>query len=121
MEKLPAKSIDDIRRGKGTLPEWVTERHIEQFTHDIIEALDHCHSQNLYHRDLHFGNIMFTQSPTEVDKLGYIIDFGLSGFGQADMDPYKKETNTETFTYDNDYGRIDAVRDELLRLWGNKK
>ena len=121
MEKLQAKSIDDLRRGLGSLPAWVTERHIDQFIQDLISAIDTCHQEGLYHRDMHLGNIMFTQSPSETDKLGYIIDFGLSGRGQEGLDPYRKETNTEIFTYKDDYGRIKKVKDELLRLlWRNQ-
>ncbi len=120
MEKLQAKSIDNLRRGFGSMPTWVTERHIDQFIQDLINTIDICHQKGLYHRDMHLGNIMFTQSPTETDKLGYIIDFGLSGHGQEGLDPYRKETNTETFTYKDDYGRINKVKEELLRLWRNQ-
>lgn len=121
MEKLQAKSVDDLRHGLGTIPDWVTERHIDHFIQDLLHTIDTCHKSGLYHRDMHLGNIMFTQSPTETDKLGYIIDFGLSGHGHEGFDPYRKETNTETFTYKDDYGRIHKVKEELLRLlWRNQ-
>lgn len=116
MEKLPARSVDDIVRGHASIPSWVTERHIDMFVQDLVELIDVCHEQNLYHRDLHPGNIMFTQSRTETEKLGYIIDFGLSGRQVPGFDPYRKETNTETFTYEDDYGKIAKVKDDLLRI-----
>lgn len=120
MEKLRARSIDHLRRGYGSMPKWVTEWHIDKFIQDLINTIDTCHENGLYHRDMHLGNIMFTQSPTETDELGHIIDFGLSGHGQEGMDPYRKETNTETFTYKDDYGRINKVKEELLRLLWRK-
>lgn len=121
MKRLPARSIDDMRRGKATLPAWCTEAHIDRFCDDLHRALDVLHSVGLYHRDLHYGNIMFSAEPEEPEKLGYIIDFGVSSFGVEGLDPYRSEARGEVFTYDDDYGRIEGVRNELKRqLWSRK-
>lgn len=121
MKRLPARSIDDMRRGKATLPPWCTEAHIDRFCDDLQRALDVLHSAGLYHRDLHYGNIMFSAESEEPQKLGYIIDFGVSSFGVEGLDPYRSEARGEVFTYDDDYGRIEGVRNELKRqLWSRK-
>jgi len=116
MEKLVARSIDDLRRGMGAIPPWVTPEHIEEFCSELKRAIDICHEHNLYHRDLHFGNIMFTQSKVEMPNLGYIIDFGLSSHGIKGLEPYRKERGDQVFTYGDDYGRIQSVKQELMRL-----
>lgn len=116
MEKLPAKSIDDLQRGYGSIPDWIDESMIHKFCDDLKQALDACHAAGLYHRDLHSGNIMFTQSPEPTNILGYIIDFGVSCFGVEGLEPYKSADSRGVFTYDDDYGRIEEVRQSLLRL-----
>lgn len=116
MERLPARSIDDLLRGKGSIPAWVDERVIEKFCDDVLRALDHCHKNGLFHRDLHLGNLMFTQSKVPTEVLGYIIDFGVSAFGVEGLEPYKSTDSRGTFTYDDDYGRLAQVKSSLLRL-----
>lgn len=118
MERLHARSIDDLLRGFGSLPEWFGEVEIDELCNQLIKAIDLLHEHNLYHRDLHKGNVMVTQASSreELGKLGYIIDFGLSGIGHEGMDPYKKETNGQVFTYADDYGRIEFFRKELKEL-----
>lgn len=116
MERLPARSVDDLLRGFGSIPQWVDELVINLFCDDLRKSLDQCHKQGLYHRDLHFGNVMFTQSQMPVETLGYIIDFGVSSEGVEGLEPYKSTDSRGTFTYADDYGRIEEVRSSLLRL-----
>ena len=116
MERLPARSVDDLLRGFGSIPNWVDEVVINTYCNDLIKSLDYCHSQGLFHRDLHLGNLMFTQSKEPVETLGYIIDFGVSNIGVDGMEPYKSVDSRGTFTYADDYGRVEEVRSSLLRL-----
>jgi tRNA A-37 threonylcarbamoyl transferase component Bud32 len=116
MQYLKAKSIDHLQRGYGSVPSWLTEAHIDIFCDELMRVLDELHKSGLYHRDLHLGNIMLTQSQEEEQVLGYIIDFGVSAYGQEGMSPYRDEVRGEVFTYDDDYGRIKTVRAELKRL-----
>lgn len=118
MERLPALSVNDVLRRKGSLPEWFDDSVIDTFCDDLIQALDLLHAQGLFHRDLHVGNIMVSTAPTYTpgQKLGYIIDFGLSAHGLEGMDPYRKESDVGVFTYADDYGRINTVRNELKAL-----
>lgn len=109
MEKLPAKSVDDVLRGMGGLPDWFD---VDMFCDELKHVFDELHRRGLYHRDMHVGNLMITQSatPPEDGKWGYIIDFGLSGYGSENMDPYRKELAGQVFTYANDYDIIESVR-----------
>lgn len=116
MERLPARSVDDLLRGFGSIPRWVNEAVINKFCNDLVKSLDLCHKQGLFHRDLHLGNLMFTQSPEPTQILGYIIDFGVSAHGIEGLEPYKSTDSRGTFTYADDYGRIEEVRSSLLRL-----
>ena len=113
MEKLPAHSVDDVLRGvAGVVPEWLD---IDLFCEKIHTFLDQAHERGMYHRDMHPGNIMIRQSLEEPEDgiWGYIIDFGLSGYGNENLDPYKKEVAGTVFTYNNDHAIIPSVRKVL--------
>lgn len=112
MEKLEAKSVEDILHGKGTLPEWLD---IDSFCDELKAMFDHFHGNNLYHRDMHFGNLMISQKKElkEGEKQGYVIDFGLSGESVIEEYAYKKEVAGTTFTYNDDYGIIKTVKKAL--------
>lgn len=112
MEKLPAKSVDDILRGFGSLPDWFD---IDQFCDNLEQFLKELHARGLYHRDMHVGNIMIRQSAEEPEdgKWGYMIDFGLSAHGVENLDPYRKEVADMAFTYANDNGIVAEARHAL--------
>lgn len=112
MEKLHAASIDDILRGRGVLPDWF---EIDTFCEELKKLLDAFHDQDLYHRDMHLGNIMISQAQLRVDtpKMGYVIDFGLSHHSVGGIGAYHQEVAGDTFTYNDDYGIIASVKNEL--------
>lgn len=114
MEKLPAKSVDDILLGKGTLPDWLD---LDVFCSELKSLIDVLHQKGLYHRDMHVGNVMIRQTEKEPEdgKWGYVIDFGLSGYGMEGLDPYKKEVAGELFTYNDDYVIIEEVSKSLSK------
>lgn len=70
MEFLPAKNIDIIEEKKLPLPEGFDVRDFFRRIRAYIQAL---HERNIYHRDLHGGNILIGDDGTP-----YIIDFGQS-------------------------------------------
>jgi tRNA A-37 threonylcarbamoyl transferase component Bud32 len=115
MEKLRARSVDELLRSIGTLPPWFD---VDRFCNSLKGFIDAMHKENLYHRDLHFGNIMISQRREwqEGEPMGYVIDFGLSGYALENMEPYKKDVADMVFTYDNDYGRIELLRKSLKAL-----
>ncbi len=112
MEKLNAKSVDDILHSKGTLPPWFD---VDTFCDELHTVLDHFHAKGLYHRDMHEGNIMISQQKEigDGDKIGFIIDFGLSVQDDTGIEPYKKQVAGTTFTYSDDYGIIKRVQTAL--------
>jgi hypothetical protein len=113
MEKLHAKNIDELIKGQGSIPKWFDP---DRFCDSLTAFIDEMHAQNLYHRDLQPVNIMISQQETwsEGEPMGYMIDFGLSGYAYEHMDPYKKETPGYVFTYPNDYGTVSNLR-KLLK------
>lgn len=115
MEKLNAKSIDHILHGNGFLPDWLD---IDELCRELKAMIDHFHAHNLYHRDMHFGNVMISQKKVleKGDKIGFIIDFGLSAEASMEEFAYKKESAGETFTYSDDYGTIKGVEVALKSL-----
>lgn len=112
MEKLPAKSVDDILHGKGVLPDWFDA---DFFCDELKAMLRHFHEHDLYHRDMHFGNLMISQKDElkEGEKQGYIIDFGLSGESVIEEYAYQKDVAGSHFTYNDDYGIIITVKKAL--------
>ena len=113
MEKLPAVSVDEINRGLKTLPDWVD---IDELCDELEAVIELLHHNGLYHRDLHPGNVMIAvEKPANSHKAAYIIDFGLSGKGDA-IDPYRRETAEGVFTYDDDCVMISRVRQILKKV-----
>ncbi len=115
MEKLPAKSLDDLLRLGGHLPDGFD---VQAFCDDLSATLDHFHKSGLYHRDMHLGNIMVVQDQKLYDEgtWGFVIDFGLSVEDSAGLEPYKRELAGSTFTYDDDYGIMGSVKSSLAQL-----
>jgi serine/threonine protein kinase len=97
MERLNAVSIRDILDGKGRLPVGFS---ISDFRSKINSFLEKMHNKNIYHRDLHEGNIMIANDNSKI----YVIDFGASSKGYGDENPYREELTTDTkiFTRDED-------------------
>jgi|GEM_PF-1596256 len=115
MEKLNASSIDDILRHKGTLPAWID---IDVLCDELRKMLDAFHNVGLFHRDMHFGNIMISQNQRQTpgERMAYIIDFGISTRASDTLEPYKKEVAGSTFTYTDDYAILEFVKLELRAL-----
>jgi len=107
MEKILGSSIKDIIDGKKGIPENFDE---EKFWNQAKEMVKKMNSNNLYHRDLHAGNIMIedeTHSPV-------IIDFGHATLSPGEDDPYLV----------NDYpkrGEARRLQNDLIYLNENKK
>jgi serine/threonine protein kinase len=119
MENLNALSVDDLQRGRGALPNWLREPGmIDQFCEELKKALDLLHSQNIFHRDMHPGNVMVSlKRENNISPFGYIIDFGLSGAEFDEQYAYKKEVAGQVFTFKDDYAIIQQVSNILKRLW----
>lgn len=117
MEKILGPSFNDILEKGVSIPENYNHAF---FWKKLMEYLKIMHDGNIYHRDLHRGNIM-------IDKDGgpVIIDFGTAGraWGSED-DPYKesvpmldKETGTYRLSYQfqKDEGKASWTKDEIAK------
>lgn len=110
MERLQASSLKDIKEGKGEVPVWLD---VERVCDDLKELIELLHREGLYHRDLHVGNVMLRQGeePPEDGVWCYVIDFGHSGHVLVGEDPYKKHEGSKTFTYKEDDGIVESLRE----------
>lgn len=110
MRRLEALSIEDIIKKNLPLPE---NFNFDEFFKEITKYFDKLHASNIYHRDLHWGNIMIegeTGRPC-------IIDFGMSREEYLSTENPYKITNSrggEHFITD-DMIRIREVRNELRK------
>lgn len=95
MERLNAVSLKDILEGKAEFPMKFIEKEGGQFLYDFFKKIDNflekIHERNLYHRDMHAGNVMIN---LETGKPG-VIDFG-SGAKIAFRGTPDDEIYTET-------------------------
>lgn len=64
-------------RDKGILSENENAEIIRQ----LLLAINHCHKQNIFHRDIKLENVMFSEKPGSTIKL---IDFGCSIQGKEE-------------------------------------
>jgi serine/threonine protein kinase len=80
MESLPAVSIDDVLQGRAELPK---NFDLASFRDDLNDFVERMHSENIYHRDLHEGNIMIDKETCQP----YVIDFGAAAefYGQIEI------------------------------------
>jgi serine/threonine protein kinase len=83
METMDAVSVDDLITKRELPPEGFDH---ERFCLEIQAFLDSMHSDRLYHRDLHAGNVMIERGTGRP----VIIDFGRSGLSTPD-DAYTEE------------------------------
>lgn len=71
MENLPAVSIDDVLQDRAELP---ADFDVSALQDDLFEFVEKMHERQIYHRDLHEGNIMIDRQTRQP----YVIDFGAS-------------------------------------------
>jgi serine/threonine protein kinase len=102
MERLNAFSIKDILAGNGHLPEGFS---IQSFREKMLRFIDQMHKKDIYHRDLHEGNIMLNPDNGEI----YVIDFGASIKSYGDEDPYKQQYGRETLFFTKDEDKLTQV------------
>ncbi len=102
MERLNAVSIKDVLEGTGKLP---LEFDLKDFRKKISAFLEKMHEKNIYHRDLHGGNIMIDNETGDL----YVIDFGASTKSFGDEDPYKQVLAIDTKIYTSDENKLTEV------------
>src|SRR4051794_17064848 len=69
----------DLRKYLQQNHNQLTWKERTQITYNIISALDWIHNENAIHRDLHSGNILYSNSRFDISDLGFC--------GPADKSP----------------------------------
>jgi len=105
MEYLKAESINEIIIRNGAFPARFDVGRFETAFRQYVAAM---HNRNIYHRDLHGGNILIADDGTP-----YIIDFGKSTFSITPESAYEAH---DTFGRPmKPYPKDDDRLEELLR------
>src|SRR3989344_6868791 len=86
METIKGGSLRDVEEKRIVLPKDFDNK---SFFDEVAQMVKILHENNLYHRDLHTGNIMFEM---QKDKcIPVIIDFGHSSYIYGNDNPYREE------------------------------
>lgn len=104
METLKAVSIDDILEGRAKLPE---NFDLDLFEKELEYFIEMMHKNNIYHRDLHEGNIMIDNET----GLPYVIDFGAASkfvghIERGERGPYHQRSNGRDIILTSDESMI---------------
>lgn len=71
MEKINGPNLEQLLDQMEAEDKKFTADEFKRISNDIAEQIEKAHAAGLYHRDLHFGNIMFDEEMNV-----YLIDFG---------------------------------------------
>ncbi|MCK9351518.1 MAG: phosphotransferase [Candidatus Paceibacterota bacterium] len=118
MENLPAVSIKDVVFGAG-LPNQYDEK---TFWNDLCEYVQKMHEKGIFHRDLHFENIMIDA----ITGKPFIIDFGdsIKMPENSQDDPYEvrdRYSKSVTGRKQDDFECIEEVRKDFSSSLKRKK
>ena len=104
MERIHGQNIKKILEGAGKLPK---NFKVEEFRQKMKDFLDKMHEANIYHRDLHEGNVMLTEEG-EI----FVIDFGSAtkSFGEDAYEENLGGKGAVKFTPDEDNLRQICIR-----------
>lgn len=107
MEQIKGSSLEDILKDKKNMSQNINWELFFSKLENIIQKL---HTHNIYHRDLHAGNIMINENHEPI-----IIDFGnaYESFF-VDENPYREELGTRTITYKSDEENIQQLKKLFL-------
>ncbi len=108
METIEGCSLEDIVAKNINLPD---NFNPEIFWNKIKKMLEIMHNNNLYHRDIHLGNIMIewkTGNPV-------LIDFGNAGTGFGLEDPYNEieSLRGEVFRFPEDIESLRQIKNKF--------
>jgi len=118
MERIFGFSIQDIEKGKANFP---VGFDVELFFKEVKDMIAKMHENNLYHRDLHSGNIMINIKDGKIKPV--IIDFGSSSYSFGEDDPYKEKNFPRigyTRRFPEDYSEIKKTKDNCVLLLTKK-
>lgn len=108
METIKGQSLQDIIDHKLDLP---TSYNDEKFWNKLKKMITDMHDDNIYHRDLHFGNVMMEFSSGEP----VLIDFGWSAYVPGGDDPYREIDHN--INHQEDFPNDDVQFRNIRRRW----
>ena len=114
-------SVQVSKRKKSNTP--YNENEIKNILYQIAIALQHCHSQNILHRDVKTSNIFISTTNNRI-KLG---DFGVSRVLNTDMSMAETQIGTpyyispeickgQSYSFKSDIWSLGCVMYELMNL-----
>lgn len=117
METIKGSSLRDILTGEAELPE--TYDH-DRFWDRLTSLVGRLNNNNIYHRDLHDGNVMIERETGEP----VIIDFGLAATAFGDEDPYLVEdwpVPGNKYLFKRDEDQVSVMRQRMFRYLQKNK
>jgi len=107
MEHIKGSSLEDILKDKKNMSQNI---NWELFFSKLENLIQELNAHNIYHRDLHAGNIMINENHEPI-----IIDFGdaYESFF-VDENPYREDIGTQTITYKSDKENIQQLKKLFL-------
>ena len=112
MQRLKnCSTIREIMEGELPLPETFDLEKCFRALHEFVKEM---HKKNIFHRDLHDGNVMIDLKTGKA----YVIDFGASIFA-TEEDAYRDETGDKATVYIRDEENLDKT-ERLLRQYLTK-
>lgn len=115
MERITGNSVKDHLEKNIPFPEGFDLR---EFIKSLKIELEKLHNNNIFHRDLHNGNVMIDESGNPV-----IIDFGAAKKTfLSSEDPYKESYLNNVVTFMDDDHAVTQIRSDIQnRLLQQKK
>lgn len=110
MERMHAVSIQDVLSGIRSIPE---NFNLVIFFKELRNFVEKMHLKNIFHHDLHSGNIMIDLET----GLPYVIDFGHSGSDEHDDSFFEMRVGDKIskFKYKKDMEWVDLLENELSK------
>jgi cyclin-dependent kinase 12/13 len=73
---------------EGTPPVEFSEGNIVHIMHQILSAVQHCHSRNIVHRDLKLENVLLVNSWADGGRHVKVADFGFAKVCASILPPH---------------------------------
>lgn len=80
----------DLRELLCQLDQRLSEEQIKRLFHQVVEAVAHCHQNNIIHRDIKLDNFLVDSVNDNGDILLKLSDFGLACEYDPDDPPQKR-------------------------------
>jgi serine/threonine protein kinase len=115
MQNVPGVSFADILEGKEEFPE-LEDFDIKKFFDKLYDFIDFLNGSNVFHRDLHEGNVMIGNDGTP-----WVIDFGSAIKTWGEDDAYDITSEGETTRLRTDRQSLAVVEKKVRKFLESRK